>query len=308
MKRPFDEAFFEEEEREGFLITSKMKHAWAANLLVLEDVLSVAKNHGITVFAAFGTLLGAVRHRGFVPWDDDLDVFVKREEYIALMRYLEQELPDYYHVYSSVTAETNTQPQGAVVNRLFPDLGSEMDRLITERFCGCPYSTGIDVFPLDRVPADPEEKEFHSLLYGAVYDTAQRYDEYEAKGELAEKLQRIRETTGQPLNSEEPMEKQLWRLADRIAMMYAGEPGPELACMKLTAMAGDAGYYPAEWFAFAVELPFENILMPAPVGMLHFLDKNYGPSYMAPVKFAAGHDYPFYRRQDEYMEGQKPKH
>ena len=73
----FDSAFFREEEREGFLIASKMKHAWAAQMEVLKDIETVCEKHGLQYFAAFGTLLGAVRHQGFIPWDDDMDIFMK---------------------------------------------------------------------------------------------------------------------------------------------------------------------------------------------------------------------------------------
>ena len=71
---PPDIGFFEAEEREGFFVSSMMKRYWAAQLKVLSDVARVCKKHNIRWFADCGTLLGAVRHGGYIPWDDDLDI------------------------------------------------------------------------------------------------------------------------------------------------------------------------------------------------------------------------------------------
>ena len=64
----FPHTYFEDEIREGFYITGAMKRAWAAQLEVLEEIDKVCKKHNIRWFADCGTLLGAVRHRGYIPW------------------------------------------------------------------------------------------------------------------------------------------------------------------------------------------------------------------------------------------------
>ena len=76
----FDDGYFREETREGFVIAENMKRAWAAQLEVLEEVKRVCGILGIEFFADWGTLLGAVRHHGFIPWDDDMDIAMLRKE------------------------------------------------------------------------------------------------------------------------------------------------------------------------------------------------------------------------------------
>ncbi|MEI5579468.1 LicD family protein, partial [Streptomyces brasiliscabiei] len=62
-----------------------MKSNWAAQLEVLEVFKTVCAKHNITFFAGFGTLIGAVRHKGFIPWDDDIDVIMKRPDYMLFL-------------------------------------------------------------------------------------------------------------------------------------------------------------------------------------------------------------------------------
>lgn len=65
-----------------------MKHAWAAQLEVLNDIDKACTENGIQYFAEWGTLLGAVRHHGFIPWDDDMDICMKRADYEKFCAYM----------------------------------------------------------------------------------------------------------------------------------------------------------------------------------------------------------------------------
>lgn len=89
----FDNDFFNTEVREGFEISSMMKRAWAAQMEVFQVVSDICNRNGIRYFADFGTLLGAVRHKGMIPWDDDIDISLMRDEYNELIRILPGELP-----------------------------------------------------------------------------------------------------------------------------------------------------------------------------------------------------------------------
>ena len=78
------ESFFDEELKCGFLISKERKKIWAVLLDLLIKFDSVCKKHNLSYCFTDGSLLGAVRHKGFIPWDDDLDVSMPRADYEKL--------------------------------------------------------------------------------------------------------------------------------------------------------------------------------------------------------------------------------
>ena len=77
----FEPEFFEPETRNGFYIEPLIKNAWAAQLETLAMFDRICEDNDLTYSADWGTLLGAVRHKGYIPWDDDTDVLMPREDY-----------------------------------------------------------------------------------------------------------------------------------------------------------------------------------------------------------------------------------
>lgn len=63
-------------------------------LSILEIVTGIADKHGIPYWLSGGTLLGAARHKGFIPWDDDVDIELMRKDYKRLLKALKKELPN----------------------------------------------------------------------------------------------------------------------------------------------------------------------------------------------------------------------
>ena len=94
----FEDSFFEDEVREGFYVPAMIKKAWAAELTVMYEVDRICRKHNIRYFSDWGTMLGAVRHGGFVPWDDDFDIMMRRKDYEHFLRVAEEELPEGFAV------------------------------------------------------------------------------------------------------------------------------------------------------------------------------------------------------------------
>lgn len=65
-----------------------------------KEAHKIFEKHKIKYFITFGTLLGAVRHEGFIPWDDDFDIFIFDEDYDMAINYLERELPEWLLIHN----------------------------------------------------------------------------------------------------------------------------------------------------------------------------------------------------------------
>ena len=99
----FSEEYFRTETRDGFTINELMKRAWAAQLVVLKKIIDICEKYNLTYYAYWGTLLGAVRHQGYIPWDDDLDIAMKKDDYIKFLEVAKEELPKEYCILNAYT-------------------------------------------------------------------------------------------------------------------------------------------------------------------------------------------------------------
>jgi len=125
---------------------NKVREIQLGELTLLESYIDLCKKHDLRYYALGGTLLGAIRHKGFIPWDDDMDLGMPRKDYEKFLSICEQELPE------------------SVILRLHDDnLGntSIMDTSIQIQFGSELCSPFIDIFPLDGYPEDG----FHYWLH-----------------------------------------------------------------------------------------------------------------------------------------------
>lgn len=94
-----NDEFLKPEVRDGWEITAEMKKVWAVQLDLLQAFIDVCSSNCLKYWVIGGTLLGVVRHKGYIPWDDDLDVCMPREDYEELLRHPEYfSLPIQFHV------------------------------------------------------------------------------------------------------------------------------------------------------------------------------------------------------------------
>ena len=291
-----DDNYFKEEERCGFKISSMMKRVWAVEMDVLTEIDRICKEYGLTYYAAFGTMLGAVRHNGFVPWDDDIDIYMLRPDYQALMNVLSDELPQGYYNSSSYSDSTHMQPLTSVMNTkyIITDVSER------KKFYGCPYICGVDIFPLDYIPSDEEELSVFRNLYTIIYSTAREYYQY-SKEELEEYLKRIEEMCNTKIDREGNIPNQLWLLLDKVAGIF-GEDECEYLTYLPTNICYDAELkYKKEWFKSAKRFPFEYISVPLPNGYDELLKVTNSDYMKYDKQRGRAHDYPFYKKQEEFL-------
>lgn len=294
----FPDSWFEDEVREGFFIAAMMKRAWAAQMEALFDVAEVLRRHQITYYADFGTLLGAVRHRGFIPWDDDLDICMQRKDYNRFLA-VADELPKGYFVRSIHTDPAYTEMFARVLNSR--EINFEAEFL--EKFHGCPYGMGIDIFVLDHVAPTPGEEARQMQLINFVLD---RIEQFEA-GVLDERVwsmekERIERELSAETDSGRPLKNQMLLLLEKVFSMYEDRDADEIAIMPLWMHERRCRMKKA-WYRETTELPFETASIPAPAFYDAVLDVKYG-EYMASRKIGGSHDYPLHRKQEEALKRQ----
>ena len=146
----FDNSYFEPEVCDGFYVPAMVKRAWAAELEVLSEIDKICRKHNIQYFADWGTLLATVRHQGFIPWDDDLDIAMKRDDYKRFMEIAPKELPEGFSAYNYKNHDEFWLFLARVVGK--QRICFEEDHL--ERFHQFPYIAGVDIFVLDYVSRD----------------------------------------------------------------------------------------------------------------------------------------------------------
>lgn len=141
--------FLLEEERCGFTVSAEMKKVWAVQLDLLDRFQEVCHRHGLRYFASGGTLLGAIRHKGYIPWDDDIDIMMMREDYEKLLAIADAEFTAPYFFQTAWNDKNYSRGHAQLRNsNTTAILLSEKERF--------PFNQGvfIDIFPTDAVPDD----------------------------------------------------------------------------------------------------------------------------------------------------------
>ena len=125
-------------------------------LSILDKVHAFCEENGITYYLAAGTLLGAIRHGGYIPWDDDIDLYVLRRDYDRLETIFNSNPPDNLCLLSLDTEKKYTYPFIKI---------EDVTTVLTENNNSFQCGVNIDVFPIDGVPDEEQElKTFYKKL------------------------------------------------------------------------------------------------------------------------------------------------
>lgn len=294
----FTESYFEDEVREGFYVPGMMKRAWAAQLEVFEAVKKVCERHQIQYFAEWGTMLGAVRHGGMIPWDDDLDICMKRKDYEKFLEIAADELPEGYWIMNYRTSNTDNMVS-KIVN--YPiSLLQEKD---LPRFHGYPYTACIDLFALDFLPRDPESQKALWELIKLVGELNYHVDKGDMDtAEIAYALHGVERICGISFDESKPLKRQLVRALEEVAARFEERDSDELTAISIY-LENQSYRIPKSYYEESVEMPFENTKIRVPAEYDKLLKRKYG-DYMKPVRAWDSHGYPAYKNVHETIKDQ----
>lgn len=138
---------------------------------ILKQIAKYCEDNGLRYFLTYGTLIGAIRHKGFIPWDDDIDIQMPREDYLKLIRDFNNKIENKNLYLVAPEKPMSCHPIVKII-----------DRRTIKVEPGYDYSDGnlgidVDVFPIDGMPAsDAEYKRWRRKLiwYYKNFDAAKQ--------------------------------------------------------------------------------------------------------------------------------------
>lgn len=284
---------------EGFFVPSMIRRAWACQLDILGVVDRICKDNNIDYYAHWGTLLGAVRHGGYIPWDDDMDIAMPRKDYKKFLEIAARGLPSglMIHNYSSMEDHWHFVARIASGNHLCFE-----EEYLREHY-GFPYVVGLDIFVLDNQCADRKKEELRAMKLQYSLVMADRICEQHIEDARKEEaLRNIEEYTGCRISrqlSGVQLRRHLYEIIeDRLMDAFDDAESDKLVQLLPNGLVGQRGGVDKKLYEAAVYMPFENTSIRVPIGYQEVLKYSYG-NYEVAVKSGGSHGYPFFEGQME---------
>ena len=268
---------------DGYRVERKLRQLQMTELELLKELLRVCQKHHLRIFADSGTLLGAVRHHGFIPWDDDIDMAMPRPDYDRLAEIANEEFRPPLFFQNTFTDPLHVRGHAQLRN-------SETTGLLEEEYdLDINHGIFIDIFPLDGVPEDEGQQQAD-------------------KAELTRLLQLMRNNRPFRLPvTWNPMKMLRYANGRKEALNYLKRHGmTNQDCFRRfedilrktdyesSARVGTLAFWyrrfkPHAIYDSAVLLPFEDIEIPVPIGYHDLLVIFFGKNYMTPIHEATAH-------------------
>ncbi len=237
-------------------------------LEILKDIAKFCDENNLKYFLAYGTLIGAVRHKGFIPWDDDIDIWMPRDDYNEFLKLYNKKESRYRAIspYEKIARHSIVK----VVDTKTVKIEESTD-----------YSNGylgvdVDIFPLDGQPA--EEKKYKKWyrrlqLYYRLYLCCVMSSEGKLKKKIG--LPIVKLLCGNKNN--------LLNKADALHRLYSYEDSTYVGAVE-SCYNFVNNHYKREWFNDYILMDFEDTQFKIPIGYDNILTKMYGDYMQLPPK------------------------
>ena len=248
---------------------------------IMKEMVEYFDDNGLTYCLVGGTLLGAVRHKGFIPWDDDMDIGMPMEDYKKFLKLVEEKpISDHIYVSSVYNNPNHIWPMTKVIDtttcliepNVFPKYIKRQ-----EKFCG----VYVDVFPFYGLPqAEKKRVSFCNRIhrqYTMVKNSSRMIRFKEGYGSYAKKI--LYNACSVPLRiiGLDFFLKKLVKTVEKFPFQEDGYAGFALGVAK---DGRDAN--PSSMYVDLVDIPFENLILKAPKEYDRILRNYYGDYMILP--------------------------
>lgn len=151
---------------------SYMKKVHEANLKILKEIDRICRKYKIRYALDAGTLLGAVRHKGFIPWDDDADVVFTRSQYEAFHKVVKRELPESMELLEPDSYRKGRAFYDFTPRIIYKNSRCHEDTPMMNYYEGKLNHLWVDLFIIDALPAGKQAAELTRFLHKAIYGLA----------------------------------------------------------------------------------------------------------------------------------------
>lgn len=293
--------FLDEQVRDGYLISHEMKEVWAVELDLLNEFKRVCDKNNIRWFGDAGTILGAARHGGIIPWDDDIDVMMLRDDYENFLKVASDEFKYPYFLQTDKTDFYSLRGHAQLRN-------SQTTAILTsEKDLNATFNQGIflDIFPIDRIPESEEvlrSKTDNILrLKCSMFDLMKiHFDSFPANKnnafiiELARRLKYY-------LFTLPSVNKKIHKLYSQfeVEIINCDNPSAEHLAKLVLVPFKPRRLWKSAWFDTTTYLKFEMFQLPVPSGYEELLDTFYG-NWREFVIGTASHGQVFFDTHNSY--------
>ncbi len=259
--------FLKPEVRCDYEVPTEMKKVWAIELDLFRAISEVCERHHLRYWISYGTLIGAVRHKGFIPWDDDFDVVMPRADYQKLLQ-LETEFPEPYFLQTPQSDVDYYNPFARLRN-------SNTTGIMVSGKNKCNNGIYVDIMPLDGAPKKGLERKWVLFLNQTRNILANAYVFNINPNKLTRLAHKILHL---PFISFDPVS--VYKKVNGTAIRHRWKDSREVGLISFPFRYGDEYISDKKIFRSTVWLDFEFLKVPAPIGYDRFLRDSYGDDYM----------------------------
>lgn len=257
----------------------------AISLEILKTISDICEEQSLRYFLVYGTLIGAIRQQGYIPWDDDVDIMMPRPDYDRLLIYLSLHISDYPNL--KIFNRESCPEYPYMITRISDD------RFVLEMSNEKPFGMGvfIDIYPYDGLGNTRKEALTYGLkgdrLSSLCYQATRKHFAIETTTSLPRRMLKFPVFLFARLCGKDFFQKKL----EALAHMREYDSSKYIGCV-IWLSWGEKDIFLREWFDESVMMPFEKYMFRVPRDYDKILRHEYGDYMQLPPEAERiGHHY-----------------